>query len=206
MGPEIPTPANTPPEENGFIKMAEELKTENASSPTIGQAPASELPPAEEQQPTTEQPPANRPIPIGEPTSVNKAPSIGVPENHIEKAASSETTPDKPAAESPEQPERIPDFTSEELQSFEKYADDLEHSAKADLKMADLLHQFVDVARHQSSPAHHTPAATESTTNLPRTPEAAITAALAETENSPIPGPATIVTPTSNPSEFLSAS
>lgn len=104
------------------------------------------------------------------------------------------------------------DFSAEELAAIEKYADQLEHDAKSDQYMADLLHQFLQAARKQHTSTNSTPPTPSAVPNTPPAPAntvdkpestsptipdaaAAIAAALAETDTTPLPSQAPIVTP-----------
>lgn len=132
-----------------------------------------------------------------------------------ETAGATATTEAPKTATTETTPETSPDFSPEELAGVKEYADQLENGAKKDLKLADLLHQFVDSASHQRSVVHQMstpsttpattsestaaskPAATSETTPKPTIPDAAtaIAEALAETADHPIPGQTPIATP-----------
>ncbi len=207
MGPEIP---NSGSGTDAFAEMA-------ASMPSYGDHLANQ----------TGLPPESPPIPAGESNLANEPP------NNEQK----QTTETIPATESSPKPatvktseavkdttESAADFSPEELAGIQKYADELETGAKKDQKMADLLHQFVDIASYQHSNSQK-PAATiasvESTPSSaapqntseqpspipkPAIPDAtaAIAEALAETAGTPIPGQTPISTPPESPAGSFS--
>lgn len=158
--------------------------------------------PASEEKPNTPEP-LKSPQPL-EPSKASQAPEPAESINTSESANTAETA----------------DFSPEELTDISNYADQLEQSAEKDQKMADLLHQFVDIASKQHTGAHQKapsptdtsatpspapsaqsapttppPTSVQSAPNTPPSPSDAIAAALAEAANAPIPGQTPITTP-----------
>lgn len=151
MNPEM---SSSGPSTDAFAEMA-------ASMPSYGEHIASQVGPT----PAPDSPPAPAPnlAPAGESTPADNPPMATGTEaaETTETAAATETA--KTATEAT--PETSPDFSPEELAGVKEYADQLENGAKKDLKLADLLHQFVDSASHQRSVAHQmsAPSATSAT-------------------------------------------
>lgn len=215
MNPEVP---NSGTSADSFANMA-------ASMPSYSEHMANQTGSVLEGPPANEPNPTDKP-PAGEQTSADmqseqdqnttiktdeSAPTVNLAPKTTEAAA-------KSAAE--KTAETSADFSPEELADIEKYADKLETDANADLEMANLLHQFVNVASHQRSANHQASAASTESTPPPGTPNApsnsleqpvtapeptipdaatAIAEALAETSGTPIPGQNTIATPPEPP-------
>lgn len=213
MGPEIPNSAANSNGGNGFVEMAASMPAFGSHAANqIGEQAVPEAPPT----PTGEGAPTEVPAPTSEITSEEASTSTEEQNEASESGNQTEAKPPTTAETASEATTETADFPPELLNDINRYADQLERDAKKDQEMADLLHQFIDVASHQHSANHRVSApstppapsvvpkepATQPETPAPTAPDAsaAIAATLAETANAPIPGPATITTPAGDPS------